>query len=203
MRDNPRVSAALGVTTDRLHLTLLGAADADDLFAVLNDVRLHDFIGGTPPTREQLRQRFARWELRAAPDGGQRWLNWVVRIARTGIAVGYVQATVEGNRASIAYVIGTSWSRQGIATEAVIGMCEALRRHLGIDSFEAHVHPAHLTSARVAQNAGLAPTGQFDDQGEELWTSDAHSDTMGSGKGLGLRPMSQNPELPINPLPEF
>jgi RimJ/RimL family protein N-acetyltransferase len=174
----------LRIETARLHLTLLVAADADDLFPVLNDTRLHDFIGGTPSTREQLRQRFTQWQRRIAPDGGQLWLNWVVRLVRIGVAVGYVQAAVEADRASIAYVIGTSWSHQGIATEAAIGTCELLRRHLGIRHLDAHIHPAHVASARVAHHAGLAPTGELDRDGEELWTSDAVSCTLGSGEGF-------------------
>jgi RimJ/RimL family protein N-acetyltransferase len=149
-------------------------ADADDLFPVLDDIRLHRFIGGTPPTLEQLRARLARWQTRIATDGDQLWLNWVVRLAATRAAVGYVQATVTEEGAELAYVIGTDWSGQGIATDAVSAMCGSLRA-LGIVELHAHIHPEHLGSAAVARHAGLVPTGRIRDDGEELWVLPAGS----------------------------
>ena len=64
---------------------------------------------------------------RRSPAGDQLWLNWVVRLADTRIAVGHVQATVMADgTAEIAYVIGSAWSGRGIATEATSGMIDVL-----------------------------------------------------------------------------
>jgi RimJ/RimL family protein N-acetyltransferase len=159
---------ALVVHTARLRLDPIVGADANDLFAVLDDIRLHRFIGGTPPTLEQLRACLARWQTRISSDGEKLWLNWVVRRAAPCTAVGYVQATVTGEGAELAYVIGTDWSGQGIATEAVAAVCGWLRA-LGVVELHAHIHPDHFGSAAVARHVGLVPTGRIRDDGEELW----------------------------------
>jgi RimJ/RimL family protein N-acetyltransferase len=161
----------LSIVTERLRLTPIVAGDTDDLFAVLSDTRLYEFIGGKPATRIQLRRRFAMWERRGSPDGRQLWLNWAVRLGVDGAAVGYVQATVDDDRASIGYVIGTAWSGRGIASEAVIGMREWLRS-VGVSRLEAHIHPAHRASAAVARRAGLTSVGDLDADGEEIWRSE-------------------------------
>jgi RimJ/RimL family protein N-acetyltransferase len=148
-------------------------ADADELFRVLDDARLHGFTGGAPLTRDELKARIAKWQIRASPDQTQHWLNWVVRIAATGTMIGYVQASVTDQCATIAYVTGTAYSGQGNATEASLAMCAALRERLGVEEFVAHIHPQHSVSRRVARRLGLAPTGTYDADGEELWSSTA------------------------------
>ncbi|HEX6493717.1 MAG TPA: GNAT family N-acetyltransferase [Candidatus Dormibacteraeota bacterium] len=158
--------ADLALRTARLRLDPLTEADSEELFGVLHDIRLHRFIGGEPPTLAQLRA----WEARVSPDGDQLWLNWTVRLAATGEAVGYVQATVTDGGAEIAYVVGTEFCGRGIATEAVEVMCAALRA-MGVSRLRAHIHPEHVISAAVARRAGLVATARFDDEGEELWST--------------------------------
>jgi RimJ/RimL family protein N-acetyltransferase len=167
----PTPDVELTITTPRLRLTPLVLADADDLFRVLDDVRLHRFTGGSPLTRSELEAQIARWQGRASPDGSQIWLNWIVRLAVTGAAVGYVQATITNGSAAIAYVIGTAHSGQGFATEASRAICGALREHFGAEELVAHVHPQHSASRAVARHVGLVPTGAFDADGEEIWKS--------------------------------
>ena len=83
------------------------AAHAAELFPVLDDPGLYDFIDDEGPASETaLRERLARLESRRSPDGSEAWLNWVVRNAE-GRVVGYVQATVgPKHEAEIAYVLG-------------------------------------------------------------------------------------------------
>src|SRR3954467_3028083 len=99
----------------RVVLVPLVAGDADELAGLLDDAIVRRFPGvaelaglprrfapggarAPPPGR-----RFASWETRRAPHGGQAWLNWVVRARDDGRALGWVQATVEGAAASVAY----------------------------------------------------------------------------------------------------
>ena len=52
---------------------------------------------GGPPSVSELRARYARHVAGAGPDGGEVWLNWVVR-RRDGLqAVGTVQATISSD----------------------------------------------------------------------------------------------------------
>lgn len=170
--------ADLVAGTARLVLTPLTAADAGELATVLDDPELHRFTGGEPLSEAELSARFTIWEGRRSPDGGQVWLNWTVRLAAGGQAVGYVQATIDEERAVVAYVIGTAWSGRGIASEALVAVCDLLRRRLGVDRIVAHIHPLHVASSRVAGHAGLTSTGIADEDGELIWEwrSGVHAD---------------------------
>ncbi|MBO4209565.1 GNAT family N-acetyltransferase [Micromonospora echinofusca] len=93
------------------------------------------------------------------------------RPAGPGRLVGTVQATVSRAApdavAEIAWVVGTAWQRQGIATEAARGLVDWLRQQ-GVGRIVAHVHPDHRASASVATAAGLVPTDHRQD-GEVRW----------------------------------
>jgi RimJ/RimL family protein N-acetyltransferase len=143
--------------------------------AVLANPALYRFTGGEPPSLETLRQQYTAQVAGASPDGGERWLNWVVRLAPhdrqdgPGPAIGFVQATVThgGRSADIAWVIGVPWQGQGHAAEAATAMVAWLLE-TGVTAISAHVHPDHVASERVAARAGLVPTDELED-GERVW----------------------------------
>ncbi|MGZ8598060.1 MAG: GNAT family N-acetyltransferase [Actinomycetota bacterium] len=58
-----------GIVTERLRLTPLVPDDADAVFPVLDDERMHAFTGGRPDTIEELRARLAGWATERSPDG--------------------------------------------------------------------------------------------------------------------------------------
>ena len=154
------------ISTARLILEPLRAEHADEMAGVLGDPALHTFIGGRPETTEELRVRYARW-VAGSPDPAVRWRNWVIRLGSRDCLVGTVQATIEGTRAEVAWMVGTQWQGQGIATEAARGLVDALRTE-GVRTVVAHVHPGNTASARVARTLGLLPSGREQD-GEEEW----------------------------------
>jgi RimJ/RimL family protein N-acetyltransferase len=137
--------------------------------AVLADPGLYAFTGGSAPTRQELRARYERW-VAGSPDPAVCWCNWVIHLHDCGCLVGTVQATISTGdepAAEVAWVVGTRWQGQGIATEAA----RALVGWLGQQSVKtviAHIHPGHQASAAVAAAAGLAPTGQVH-EGEVRW----------------------------------
>jgi RimJ/RimL family protein N-acetyltransferase len=112
--------------------------------------------------------RLRRQVAGASPDGGQGWLNWVLRIA-DGPAVGTLQATVTGSSAELAWVVGTAHQGRGYAGEAAVAVRDWLRSQ-GIEEFTAHIHPDHAASAGVARRLGLVPTAARQD-GEVRWAS--------------------------------
>jgi RimJ/RimL family protein N-acetyltransferase len=149
---------------------------------VLADPELYAFTGGEPPTLAQLRERY-RSQVAGSPVAGERWHNWIVRLAGpeagpgrgpepvSGAAVGFVQATVlDGDRASVAWLVGVPWHGRGLAREAAQAMCGWLRES-GVRRITAHIHPDHDASARVAAACGLQPTGEVDEDGERIWAS--------------------------------
>jgi RimJ/RimL family protein N-acetyltransferase len=163
--------AAEVIETERLLLEPLRADHAVEMAAVLDDQRLHDFIGGRPATLEELRARYIQLVAGHSADGSQGWLNWVVRHRRSGVAVGTVQATLRSNggvTADVAWVIAAAHQGQGYAKEASAAMTRWLC-HRGVDALIAHVHPTHEASIRVARYLGLTPTDMVED-GEVRWT---------------------------------
>ncbi|MFD4605227.1 GNAT family N-acetyltransferase [Streptomyces sp. NPDC058464] len=162
--------AAEAVTTRRLDLLPLRVEHAEEMAAVLSDPALHTFTGGAPDTPETLRSRYRR--IAAGPgDPAVSWLNWVIRLRAESCLTGYVQATVTGSVAEIAWVVGTPWQGRGIATEAARALVDRLRRQPA-HTVIAHIHPDHRASAAVARAAGLTPTDIWHD-GEIRWSRPA------------------------------
>lgn len=159
------------IETERLTLTSLVPDDANALFPVLDDERLHAFTGGRPDTIEELRARLVAWATERSPNGREAWLNWLVRSADDRRVLGTTQATVERDRAdlraAVAWTIGSAEQGQGVGTEAARAIVGWLVGE-GATTVEAYVHPEHAASAGVARNAGLVATDETVD-GEVVW----------------------------------
>ncbi|HEY9328847.1 MAG TPA: GNAT family N-acetyltransferase [Streptomyces sp.] len=153
--------------TTRLDAEPLRVAHADEMAAVLADPALHTFTGGAPEPAEGLRARYER-QTAGSPDPDELWWNWVLRIRDEGRLAGYVQATVRGPGAEIAWVTGTRWQGRGYAKEAAAGLVAHLMGGGAVRTVIAHIHPRHAASAAVAAAAGLVRTGEWED-GEERW----------------------------------
>ena len=168
-----REAATDQLSTARLRLVPLTVADADEMVGVLSGAALYAFTGGAPPGLDELRARYARQVAGRSPDGREEWRNWVLRLEPAGQAAGYVQATITGagQRAEIAWVIGLEWQGRGYAIEAARALVAWLDSR-GVRVIQAHIHPDHAASARVARRAGLAPTG-VTEGGEQLWQRSA------------------------------
>lgn len=136
-------------------------AHAAELFEVLRDPRLYEFLDEAPPKSvEELAEKLARSEHRKSPDGKEHWLNWVVR-GECGAIVGYVQATVEENKdTNIAYVFSRAVQGQGIATAAVRSMIEMVVAEYQPTILFIVADEGNLPSLRLAGRLGFttAPT---------------------------------------------
>jgi RimJ/RimL family protein N-acetyltransferase len=154
-------------------LVPLALDDAEEMVGVLADPALYAFVGGEPPTFEDLRRRYRRQIVGRSDDGGEAWHNWIVRLASDGRAVGTVQATVSNTEpeAEVAWVIGVPWQGLGYASEAaraLLGWLEGA----GVTVIIARIHPQHGASNRVATPAGLMPSDEIED-GERVWRRQA------------------------------
>ena len=162
--------ASEAIATERLRLEPLRAEDADEMAAVLDDERLHEFTGGALVAPPDLRARYAA--LAAGPGKANvHWLNWIVRLQDDARAIGTVQTTVtngsDGANAHVAWVIGIPWQRRGYATEAARALVAWLRAR-GARRILANIHPDHAASAKVAERAGFQPTDE-EANGEQVW----------------------------------
>lgn len=147
----------------------LAGEHADELAPLLGDPSLYEHIGGAPPSRDELEERFARQARGVSPDGTATWLNWVLRDRRSRAALGTMQATVTAETALLAWVVGAPHQGHGVATEAATAVVAWLRAH-GLDRFAANIAPANATSEAVARRIGMAPTTEMH-EGERLWRS--------------------------------
>jgi RimJ/RimL family protein N-acetyltransferase len=116
-----------------------------------------------------LRSRY-RLQLDGPWPQGETWLNWVVRLPPAK-PVGYIQVTVTAREADLAWVIGTDHQRQGLAAEATRQVAEWLGRR-SIRRLTAHIALGHSASERVAVAVGMQPSGEFDEDGEQIWLLD-------------------------------
>ncbi|MFD6274339.1 GNAT family N-acetyltransferase [Streptomyces sp. NPDC060209] len=157
-------------STSRLDALPLDVAHAEEMAAALFDPALHTYTGGTPEDAATLRARYER-QGAGSPDPAELWWNWVLRVRTEGCLAGYVQATVRGPRAEVAWVVGTPWQGRGYAKEAATGMVRHLLERGPVRIVVAHIHPDHAASAAVASAAGLLPTGEWED-GEVRWRRD-------------------------------
>ncbi len=163
------VIAAEPVFTRRLTLVPLRAGHADEMAAVLADPDLYLFTGGEPPTPRELRARYQRW-IAGSPDPAVTWCNWVIQLDSPPRLAGTIQATIStGDEpvAEVAWIVGTPWQGQGIATEAARALVAWLSKQ-SVKTVIAHIHPRHQASAAVASAAGLTPTNHWQD-GERRW----------------------------------
>ena len=150
----------------RVVLVELRSSDAEELEALLDD----PFIRGALAVDdiEGLRRRFAAWESRRSPDGGQTWLNWVVRSRDDRRALGWAQATVQGATASVAYALLGAERGHGYASDAVRAVTGRLRATPGVSEVTATIAEENPASERVARAAGFTPTDRRSG-GERVW----------------------------------
>jgi RimJ/RimL family protein N-acetyltransferase len=164
---------APGLESRRLALAPLRVQDAAELWRLLSDPSLHRFIGGAPPTPQELQRRLERQVRARSPDGTELWLNWVARERSGGAVLGTMQATIsleQGVRVAVlAWTIGSAHQGQGLATEAAARIASWLREQ-GITQLRAHIHPRHDASMAVAAAIGLHPTDTVAG-GERRWES--------------------------------
>jgi RimJ/RimL family protein N-acetyltransferase len=128
------------ISTERLSLEPLFASYAEEMFSVLSDPAIYDWLDyGAPASVEYLQALYARLEAGRSPDGREVWLNFLVRL-KEGQAMGYVQATVyPGQKSYVGYVLASLYWGEGYATEAMT----ALLSHL------AQEHPTPVTMAVI------------------------------------------------------
>lgn len=158
------------LTTERLVLEPLTRGHAEEMSLVLADPDLYRYVGGSPPSLDELLLQYERQARGRSDDGAKRWFNWIARDG-SGDAVGYVQATVDTQSgvADLAWVMGSRFQGHGCAREAATAMLGWLRGE-GVTSFTAHIHPHNVASEAVARAIGLTRTATVVD-GELRWES--------------------------------
>ena len=154
--------------TPDLTLEPLVAGHAEAMFAVLGAPELYRYLDfGPPPSLEHLRGVYEELEARVSPDGSQLWLNWVIR-PQGGVPVGFVQATVSGAEAWIAYVLAKEWWGRGYAFQATQAVVDHLRAACGVVRFLATVEAGNARSVRLLRRLGFRVATEAEAREHEL-----------------------------------
>ena len=143
--------------TGRLRLEPIRVAHAPAMFEILSDRRLHEYIPREAPlSPDLLAQRYARLESRRSPGGDELWMNWAVCSRSRNLVLGNVQATIRpGDRAWLAYELGTAWLGRGYATEACRRVIESLFEDHGVTRIIAEVDTRNAASIRLLERLGF------------------------------------------------
>ena len=161
MRVNLNLKPQKPMSAVRFTMEERRVAHASELFEILRDPLLYEFLDEAPPKSvQELADKLARSELRRSPDGKEHWLNWVVR-GESGAIAGYVQSTVEENKeTNVAYVFSPAFKGQGIATSAVRRMLDIVVAEYQATTLFIVAEAGNLPSLRLAERLGFttAPT---------------------------------------------
>ena len=122
--------------SDRLALEPLAVDHAAEMLTALAPPELYRFTGVEPPTLDELDARYRRQSQGQSEDGSAGWLNWIVRPACGGPAIGFVQATLgrkeDGLVADLAWLVTPEEQGRGIAVEAASTVVMWLRDGPGL-----------------------------------------------------------------------
>jgi RimJ/RimL family protein N-acetyltransferase len=156
------------IVSSRIRLVALREGHADDLVGLLAEPLLQHWLRAE--NVDELRERFKSWEAGCAPDGTERWLNWIVLAHGEGVdrPLGWVQATVRDQNATIAYAVLPDERGRGVAGAAVTLMAQWLVSECCVASVEAEIDPGNTRSEAVAAKAGFIRTDRVRD-GETVW----------------------------------
>lgn len=135
----------------------LVASHAHEMFSVLSDPAIYQFENEPPISEEALTGRYIALERRQSHDGGEVWLNWVIRVP-SGELAGYVQATVlQSGVAYVAYELASRFWRQGIGSAAVAAMLTELQENHGVTLHAAILKSGNYRSLALLQKLGFQP----------------------------------------------
>ena len=144
-------------SSQRLSMVLITKEHASLLLPLLQHPDLYTFLPQDPPSLDKLEQQYAFWEQRKSPDNSEYWLNWVIFLTDSQRAIGTLQAGIElaTSQASIAYLIGTAFQRQGFATEATSALIDHLHQQYQVSSIKAWIDTRNTASIRLVKKLGM------------------------------------------------
>lgn len=129
---------------------------ATELYQLFSDPELHTFVPTEVPTLEAQTERCLKWSRRISPKGDELWLNWAARLKTDGRIIGHFQAGVSVNlNASIGYVIGRPWQKQGYANEGLKSVLLLLKETFHIWTAKAWIDTRNQASIGLIESLGF------------------------------------------------
>jgi RimJ/RimL family protein N-acetyltransferase len=147
------------LTTARLALRPIGAADASSIFTYASDPEATRFM--IFPRHRVLTESetFARRCVQCWQDGSA--FPWAILNSQTGDFVGAIELRLKPPKADFGYILRRAFWRQGFASEAASAVVAWAIAQPAIYRVWATCHPGNIASARVLEKAGLRPEGRL------------------------------------------
>ena len=143
------------LTTRRLRLRKLEAADADALAIVLCDPVAMRWYP-RPYSHVEVDDWIARNRARYDDDGFGLWaVEWIKDGSFVGDCGLVMQSLEETRVVEVGYHVLPAWQRRGIATEAALACRDYARDVLQVGKLYAFVRPENEASRRVAAALGM------------------------------------------------
>ena len=144
------------IESKTLRLEPLTVAHAEEMFEPPSETALYDYTPGAPPASvAALRDRYLKLERGTSADGGQVWLNWIIRLT-SGRCVGFVQATIYPARTGdFAFVLAPEYWGRGVAFEACQAAVPYIAKEHRVTELFATVDPRNTRSVRLLARLGF------------------------------------------------
>lgn len=156
--------------TKRLRCEPLQPQHAAQMFPVLSDTRIYTYLPGKPPlSLEALQRRYDFLSAGRSPDGSERWLNWILLLRLDGAAVGFWQATVHADHASIAYVLHPDYWGRGLASEASLALVSLLFDRFALSFLRAEIHFENQASHALVRRLGFQLEREDHEEGDAIY----------------------------------
>lgn len=142
--------------TKRLSLEMLHENHADEMFDILRDPTIYQYMGGRPNSTEELRQQYRRqssnWDGRPVS-----WHTWIIREKQTDTAIGYIQVTLNhtDRSAELAWVLSPQWTGERYSSEAARSVMKELHAGGLVRTFTCTIDHRNVPSQRLAQSLGF------------------------------------------------
>jgi ribosomal-protein-alanine N-acetyltransferase len=174
MEHGKGASAEQSIATTRLLIRPFNENDSQDLYEYLSNPTVYRFEPGEPVTLAQ-----------AAQLAHERAITtdfWAIELKSTGKMIGHLYLgqiePAEMRTWELGYILNPAFQRQGVATEASLGLLRAAFKTNRIHRVIAHCNPDNPASWRVLEKVGLRREGLLRKNvyfrkgpaGEELWT---------------------------------
>jgi [ribosomal protein S5]-alanine N-acetyltransferase len=145
------------LSTKRLVIEPLSSQHADEMFFLLQDEEMYQFIPTLMPVSvEKLRERYQKLESRYAPNGDELWLNWVVKEKISGHLMGRIEATVYTNYTfDFAYLFASKYWGQGFAFESCKAVLDYIIFQYNIKKVVANVDTRNINSIKLLKKLGF------------------------------------------------
>lgn len=155
------------IETANLKLRRLQLSDADDLFSLRSDPRVHEHTDTRPDSSLEETKNYIKAMNRGIDE--HVWILWGIEHRATGRVIGTIciwNLKTEQESGEVGYILHPRFQGQGLMQEALLAVMDYGFSSMGLRVLEAHTEERNLRSRALLQRCGFAEVGQEVEQGE-------------------------------------